>query len=324
MILGNIDKNSKGVLNSINHYFKRNKVGEILVSRGKLTPQNLKQALLLQKQEESPLGAVLIQMGLISQGELRFALLTQSTFRSLVAVITIFAGLTSLSSRQAQAGELKEIPQSISIAFTSATAGSVMSKTIYRSALFGTSETASRDLKSFTKWSAMFERFSNEVNNRSSDAVIQKWKRDLTPIQGLPLKQMANEVNNLMNEVRYIGDKKNWGKSDYWGTPVEFLTNGGDCEDFAIAKYMSLRALGVPDQAMRVAIVKDLQKGIPHAILIVYTEDGAMVLDNQIKRMTNARDIGHYKPIFSINRTAWWLHNDNANSNPTQIASAAR
>jgi len=170
----------------------------------------------------------------------------------------------------------------------------------------------------------MFDRFSKDVNSGASDAIVQKWKKDLTPMKGLPLIQMANEVNNLMNKIRYIGDNKNWGKSDYWGTPSEFLTYGGDCEDFAIAKYISLRALGVPDQAMRIAIVKDLQKGIPHAILIVYTENVPMVLDNQIKKMTEANDIGHYKPIFSINRTAWWLHNDNRNSNPTQIASASR
>jgi predicted transglutaminase-like cysteine proteinase len=261
---------------------------------------------------------------LISQGELRFALTTQTALRSLVAITTIFAGLTSLSSRDAYARGLEEIPKSISIAFTSASAGSVTGHTIYKSSLFGTGERASSDLSSFTKWSAMFDRFSKDVNSGSSDEIVQKWRKDLTPMKGLPLVEMANQVNNLMNKVRYIGDNKNWGKSDYWETPVEFLTYGGDCEDFAIAKYISLRALGVPDQAMRIAIVKDLQKGIPHAILIVYTEDGPMVLDNQIKKMTEANDIGHYKPIFSINRTAWWLHNDNRNSNPTQIASASR
>lgn len=321
--MGYKDTNSKGVLGTINSFFKRNKVGEILVSRGKLTPYQLKEALLFQKQEKTPLGRVLIEKGFISKGELRFALATQSTFRSMAAIITIFTGLTSLSSRQAQASGLKEIPQSISIAFTSAST-SAMNKTIYKSSMFGTSERASTDLRSFTKWSAMFDRFSQDVNGGSSDAAIQKWKKDLAPLQGLPLTQMADEVNDLMNKIRYIGDKKNWGKSDYWATPVEFLNYGGDCEDFAIAKYVSLRALGVPDQAMRIAIVKDLQKGIAHAILIVYTENGPMVLDNQIKQMTEASDIGHYKPIFSINRSAWWLHNENRNANPTQIASAAR
>jgi predicted transglutaminase-like cysteine proteinase len=322
--MGYKNLDSKGVLSKISGYLQRNRVGEILVSRGKLTPLELKEALSIQKQNRVPLGRVLLEKGLISSGELRFALASQTALRSMVAIITILTGLTSLSSRQAYAGGLKEIPQSISIAFTSASAGSVAGHTIYKSSLFGTSERVSSDLGAFTKWSAMFDRFSKDVNSGSSDAIVQKWKKDLTPMKGLPLIEMANEVNNLMNKVRYIGDNKNWGKSDYWETPVEFLTYGGDCEDFAIAKYVSLRALGVPDQAMRIAIVKDLQKGIAHAVLIVYTENGPMVLDNQIKKMTEADDIEHYKPIFSINRSSWWLHNDNRNSNPTQIASASR
>jgi predicted transglutaminase-like cysteine proteinase len=318
------DRYSKGVLGTIASYMQRNRVGEILVSRGKLSTADLKKALSLQKEAHIPLGRVLLEKGLISRNELRFALATQTTLRSLVAVVTIFTGLATISSRSAYAGGLKEIPQSISVAFTSASAGAMMGQKIYKSSLFGTGERASTDLSSFTKWSAMFDRFSRDVNSGASDTIVKKWKSDLSSLKGLPLEQMADEVNNLMNKVRYIGDKKNWDKSDYWETPIEFLSYGGDCEDFAIAKYISLRALGVPDQAMRIAIVKDLQKGIPHAILIVYTENGPMVLDNQIKKMTEASDISHYKPIFSINRTAWWLHNDNRNSNPTQIASASR
>lgn len=314
----------KGILSSINTYLKRNRVGEILVARGKLSSAQLKEALSLQKEKKIPIGRLLLERGLISRRELHFALATQSALRITVAVITIFAGLTSMSSRSFAGGVLKEIPTSVSVVFSNASAGS-MSEAIVRGApLFGTGERASADMSSFTKWSAMFERFSNEVNNGSSNEVIQKWRSGLASLKGLPLPQMASEVNNMMNKTRYIGDKKNWGKSDYWETPIEFLTYGGDCEDFAIAKYVSLRALGVPDRMMRIAIVKDIQKGIPHAILIVYTEDGPMVLDNQIKRMTAATSIEHYKPIYSINRTAWWLHTDSNSSNPTQIASAAR
>lgn len=312
-----------GVFSSINSYLKRNRVGEILVSRGKLSPAQLQEVLSLQREQKIPIGRVLLNHGLISRRELHFALATQSALRTIVAMITILGGLTTMSSKSFAAG-MKDIPQSISVAFTNISAGSMSGAIVRGAPLFGTSERASADLSSFTKWSAMFDRFSSEVNNGSSNEVIQKWKSNLAPLNGLPLSQMANEVNNLMNKVRYIGDQKNWGKSDYWETPVEFLTYGGDCEDFAIAKYASLRALGVPDRAMRIAIVKDLQKGIPHAILIVYTENGPMVLDNQIKRMTEASSISHYKPIYSINRTAWWLHTDGNNSNPTQIASAAR
>lgn len=313
-----------GFLRGINNYMRRNRVGELLVAHGKVTPAELKSALALQKEKGIPLGKVLIAHGLISQRELQFALATQSALRMAIAIITIFSSLSLTSSRQAMAGGLKEIPKSISVAFDTASASSMSGAVVRGASLFNTGERASTDMSSFTKWSSMFERFSMEVNNGSSDEVVQKWRSNLAAFQGLPLEQMANKVNNLMNQIRYIGDKRNWGKSDYWETPVEFLTYGGDCEDFAIAKYISLRALGVPDRAMRVAIVKDMQKGIPHAILIVYTQSGPMVLDNQIKQMTEASEIAHYKPIFSINRTAWWLHTESNSSNPTQIASAAR
>ncbi len=313
----------KGILRSINSYLKRNRVGEILVARGKLSPAQLKGALALQKQQNVPIGHLLLDRGMISRRELQFALATQSALRTMIAIITLFGALTTFSPKSF-AGSFKDIPNSISVVFTNVSAGSMSGSVIRGTPLFGTGERASADMSSFTKWSAMFDRFSDEVNNGSSNDVVQKWRSNLKSLNGLPLTQMANEVNNMMNKVRYIGDKKNWGKSDYWETPVEFLTYGGDCEDFAIAKYVSLRALGVPDRAMRIAIVKDLQKGIPHAILIVYTENGPMVLDNQIKPMTEANSINHYKPIYSINRTAWWLHTDSNSSNPTQIASASR
>ena len=135
-----------------------------------------------------------------------------------------------------------------------------------------------------------------------------KWKSEIEKYKGMPLRTMAAKVNTFINKTPYITDSKNWGKSDYWATPVEFFTRGGDCEDFAIAKYVSLRALGVPENRMRIAIVQDTVKNIPHAILVVYTNSGAMILDNQSTVMKSADTVKRYKPIFSINRTAWWVH----------------
>ncbi|MCB1551178.1 MAG: transglutaminase-like cysteine peptidase, partial [Alphaproteobacteria bacterium] len=120
----------------------------------------------------------------------------------------------------------------------------------------------------------MFDRFNRDVTRESNNKILQQWKADLSDFRGQSVIEMADGVNTLLNKVKYIGDSRNWGKSDYWETPVEFLTRGGDCEDFAIAKYVSLRALGVPESLLRIAVVKDLEKGIPHAILIVYTEEG--------------------------------------------------
>ena len=141
----------------------------------------------------------------------------------------------------------------------------------------------------------------------------------LQRFKGQPLVAMAAGVNKMMNKKPYIVDSKLWGQSDYWATPVEFMAKGGDCEDYAIAKYTALRALGVPDERLRVAIVQDLKKNIPHAVLIVYTDEGPYALDNQSQSLVDGSHLKRYKPIFSINRQAWWLH---TKPSGTQIASA--
>jgi predicted transglutaminase-like cysteine proteinase len=104
-----------------------------------------------------------------------------------------------------------------------------------------------------------------------------------------------------------VEDIVNWGVEDVWNTPYEMQQKGGDCEDYAISKYMSLRSIGVPEEDMRIQIVQDLNLGgIIHAILIVFVDDDVYVLDNQIKHIIRAVDIYHYKPIYSINETHWW------------------
>lgn len=69
-----------------------------------------------------------------------------------------------------------------------------------------------------------------------------------------------------------------------------------------------MRALGFTTDQMRIAIVQDKVKNVPHAILIVYTDGNAYVLDNQDKRVRNSDEINRYKPIFSLNSNSWWLH----------------
>lgn len=301
-------------------YLSRNRIGEVLVGRGIISAGDLRKALQIQRRSGGTLGQILVSEGLISAGDLRSTLFLQSGLRTLAAVATLSMSLVCFTPKAAHAAGMGDIPDSIVLSSLSLeTAQGVPS-----APLFGTVERRSVDLTSFTKWSDMFERFEREVSQSSAQRAVSSWKSNLAELRGKSLVQMADGVNDLMNRVRYIGDDKNWGRSDYWETPVEFLTRGGDCEDFAIAKYASLRALGVPESLLRIAVVRDTQKGIPHAILIVYTDQGPMVLDNQIKNMTRASTISHYKPIFSINRSAWWVHSDQNGSGATRIATASR
>ena len=111
-----------------------------------------------------------------------------------------------------------------------------------------------------------------------------------------------------MNTRRYITDPRNWGVPDYWATPGEFMSKFGDCEDYAIAKFLSLKRLGWTDDELRIAAVKDLNLKVGHAVLIVYHAGKTWVLDNQIRRVVETNSVRHYQPVYSINETAWWRH----------------
>lgn len=303
---GCVSKHRKGVLSTIKAYLDRNRLGELLVIKGHISPQDLKFALGHQKETAQPLGQIFIKYSMISRRQLTLVLSRQVLLRSVTATLFFMFAMTNVTGKRAKADSIKDVPATIAIAAPNMSAQ--FTKVSAYPGLFGSDEKPSSNLTPFTKWTGMFARFDRELKNGSADGVIEDWKKDLVAYQGLSLKNMAEKVNRLVNDVRYIGDNKNWGTSDYWATPTEFLKRGGDCEDFAIAKYTALRMLGVPESRMRVAIVHDNQKNIPHAVLVVYTDEGTYILDNQNDRMLDGDRPGRYRPIFSINRTAWWLH----------------
>lgn len=112
------------------------------------------------------------------------------------------------------------------------------------------------------------------------------------------------EVNNFFNEIPYYSDKEHWGKSDYWATPVEMLgTNGGDCEDYVIAKYFTLRTLGIPDSKLRMMFVTALQQNQAHMVLAYYPEPNAipLILDNINPRILPASKRSDLRPVYSFN-----------------------
>ncbi|AEP10656.1 transglutaminase-like cysteine peptidase [Micavibrio aeruginosavorus] len=298
-----------GVLNRIKVSVDRNRLGEVLVYTGALTPQELRYALARQKTSgaSEPLGRVLLRERMIRRQDLYRALAQQMTLRLMAASLAIALGFTMFGIKRANAASVRDLPAQVTLA---SVANSAFTPVNYYPNLFGANEKQSTNLKPFTKWTDMFVRFETAMGGASAKSSIKTIKAEIEPLQGLPLDAMAARVNTIANAVRYIEDKDNYGNSDYWATPVEFFARGGDCEDYAIAKYTMLRALGVPESRLRIAIVHDLQKNIPHAVLVVYTDDGALILDNQNKSVRTANSLtSRYRPIFSINRDAWWLHN---------------
>jgi predicted transglutaminase-like cysteine proteinase len=182
--------------------------------------------------------------------------------------------------------------------------------------IFGYNEVEKDGLGPFKKWAVVLERYSAERNLEMDPCEsglfkrcdLQDWRKFLAELQGKPLMEKLSEVNDYMNRHRYITDPVNWGVPDYWEVPREFFNKDGDCEDYAIAKYFSLRHLGVPADMLRLVVLQDENLRVPHAILVVYVNGTALVLDNQFGRVVNADRISHYRPIYSVNENHWWLH----------------
>ena len=182
--------------------------------------------------------------------------------------------------------------------------------------LFGSTEIRSDNLGKFTKWIGMLKRYATEepaelqvcrpspVNPCST----ARWRIFLNQIAHDPPKEQLQKVNSYINRWLYVVDPVNYGQRDYWATPVQFFAKNGDCEDYAIAKYVSLLHLGFDKEDMRLVILQDLNLKVPHAVLVVYVDGEPLVLDNQIKQVVHAGRIHHYKPIYSINQSHWWLH----------------
>jgi predicted transglutaminase-like cysteine proteinase len=122
--------------------------------------------------------------------------------------------------------------------------------------------------------------------------------------------EKLEKVNRFHNQMNFVDDILHWGEKDYWATPIEFLaSHGGDCEDFSIAKYFTLKAMGVDEAKLNLTYVKALQYNMHHMVLTYYSTPGAepLVLDNLVESIKPASQRTDLMPIFSFNGTGLWL-----------------
>lgn len=182
---------------------------------------------------------------------------------------------------------------------------------------FNMDETYSSNSAAFTKWNTMLARFSQQqkLPEEKCGQVqyfpcrVKEWTHFLNTQRDKAFDDKIVAVNDYINAFPYVTDKANWNGDDFWETPYEFFTVSGNCKDYAIAKYFSLRALGVPASAMRIIVLQDLNLGgVIHAVLGVYHHGKLEILDNQIKQVAYADDIYHYRPIYGINEAGWWRY----------------
>ena len=134
--------------------------------------------------------------------------------------------------------------------------------------------------------------------------ILMREKSDASVMEKL------ESVNSFFNKLEFVDDLYLWGKEDYWATPREMLvSNGGDCEDFATAKYFTLRNLEIPDEKMRLTYVKSLRIKKPHMVLSYYQEPAAepLVLDSLVDVILPASKRTDLIPVYSFNGNGLWI-----------------
>lgn len=149
--------------------------------------------------------------------------------------------------------------------------------------------------------------------NRAARTRIDDWLKLInSPVnQQLSDEDKLNLVNDFFNShVMFIDDIKLWKKADYWATPVEMLSIGaGDCEDYSIAKYFTLKELGVAEDKLRITYVKAVTIGQAHMVLTYFKQKRSvpLVLDNLIAEIKPASQRTDLVPVYSFNGTGLWL-----------------
>lgn len=175
--------------------------------------------------------------------------------------------------------------------------------------LFGTVEFKG-NLKTLTQWqNAMKENANNPLfvagAKLNASTTWDTWKASLKEMS--PLEQIK-AVNSFWNKWPYRQDKDVYGAEDYWAAPYIFRKKSGDCEDYCIVKYFTLRELGYSADQLRIVVVIEKIRNIAHAILAVYINDDAYILDNLTSSVLSHTKSRNYEPQYSVNEHFRWAH----------------
>src|SRR6266545_2136687 len=110
------------------------------------------------------------------------------------------------------------------------------------------------------------------------------------------------EINRAVNfSIRPVSDWAQYGVSDFWSSPLVTLSAGaGDCEDYAVLKYVALHEAGIAPNDLRLLIVYDPRRRTNHAVVAVHLEEEWLILDSHTLIMVASSDARYYRPLFVL------------------------
>ncbi len=139
---------------------------------------------------------------------------------------------------------------------------------------------------------------------------VKSLNRLMNSIATLPIEKKLKKVNDFFNQLRFKSDKQVWGVDDYWATRMEFLGKGeGDCEDFVISKYFTLKQLGIPTKKLFFTYVKAIKLRQAHMVLTYYKtlHSVPLILDNINSEILPATQRKDLIPVYSFNGDSLYL-----------------
>jgi predicted transglutaminase-like cysteine proteinase len=190
----------------------------------------------------------------------------------------------------------------------------------------GSSDLAGRSTEPFglytspVSWGALREKWS-DVERRLDDERVQLALCDGDPdrcaspaaLQFLAIVDTAKsrdgrarlgEINRAINlAIRPMSDLAQYGEIDVWSSPlVTFAHGAGDCEDYAIAKFVALRQAGISPDDLRIVIMRDTLGGEDHAVAVARLDGHWLTLDNRRMAMVEDVNVRNYRPLFVIDQ----------------------
>lgn len=164
-------------------------------------------------------------------------------------------------------------------------------------------------------WDADRMALAAQLHGPKAASGLQALRPVLTAALGQDDLGRLQAINQFFNRrIAFRDDRDVWGEVDYWASPLEMLQKGeGDCEDFAVAKYFSLRVAGMSAHKLRLVYVR-AQTGGPggpvqaHMVLAYYEAPGAepLILDNLLGDVRPASKRPDLTPVFSFNGEGLW------------------
>jgi predicted transglutaminase-like cysteine proteinase len=179
--------------------------------------------------------------------------------------------------------------------------------------LFGTIEYRS-DLKALPQWMRVLSVAGRQVSEFIScqkgacSPTAKSWRQVIDNAKDKSPMEQLRTVNAFFNQWPYRLDIEVYGTPDHWATPAEFLKRSGDCEDYSIIKYFALKQIGFKTEKMRIVVVKDSIRNVAHAVLAVYFNETAYILDNLSDLVLPHNKYRHYLPQYSVNGANRWAH----------------